>query len=299
VCATIANARCSIFATCAPNIFRLSYENMSLCVSVATKACTDDVAAGDNGVQDPLACTAAVTASCDAFFASVQTPPAACKRKTGTVPDAGKCKFDSQCGAGEYCYYDAMGCGTCQQGTSAGGSCTVDHDCNTDLGLKCAESFVAGPPPSGDGMQICQAVSYGGAGAACYFGTNKQCTSGFGCANGMCVARLATGAPCDGAAATLCDARLGDSCQPDPAAPMNHVCTPIHVVLAGAQCGNVGTPPVFQLCSAYALCSGSAPTVCSLRVPEGAPCTATPDNCYPGFTCMAGMCTAPSPPVCP
>src|SRR5439155_20473026 len=98
---------------------------------------------------------------------------------------------------------------------------------------------------------------------------------------------------------TLCDSRKGDSCHTDPNNVTAKICTPLHVVNIGAQCGAVGAPPVNQLCSAYAICGGGPPTTCNARVQQGQPCTATPGNCYPGLSCIGGTCQPPAPVNCP
>jgi hypothetical protein len=300
-CAAEAASRCNMLATCEPKILMLAYENETICNQVITQQCSDNAAKGDNGVIDEAACDAALSASCSAYFDGLLVPPAACLRKTGNVPDQGKCFFDSQCTTGEYCYYNA-GCGVCQAATQAGSACNVDHDCDYDKGFRCAATFIAGTPPSSDGNNVCQKVTFGTSGAACIDGTNQRCASGFACnaASNQCDQVLPTGTPCDGASATLCDSRIGDSCQLDPQNPAAHVCTAIRVAPIGGQCGLFGTPAIFQLCSSYAICSGStAPMVCAARVPKGMPCTSAPDNCDPGLTCVANACTPPAPTVCP
>jgi hypothetical protein len=292
-CASIAASNCSIMKQCTPELFILAYENDTICKDQQTKACQTAQTSGDNGVMDPGACAAAVSASCDAYFSRVQSPPAACQRKLGNVADQGKCSFDSQCGAGEYCYATTAGCpGACQMASGAMGSCTTDHDCDTDNGYRCVATFDM--TNGSDGNPVCQQVTYGASATACFDGSNKQCANGFQCANKACSPVLAAGAPCDGAAASLCDLRRGHTCEVD--SNNNHVCTPPHVVQAGAQCGPVMS--FTQVCSAYAICGGGAPTTCQLRVTAGMPCTTVPDNCYPGLQCKAGTCQPPDPVTC-
>jgi hypothetical protein len=303
-CNAVATSICTNMQMCTPNLFTLAYESATICKSVVAAQCTANVAAGDNGVVDAVACQAALSASCTAYFAAQLDTPAPCKRKLGSVPDQGACKFSSQCTAGEYCYKASSSSipppacpGVCQMAVAANQSCTIDSDCDTDNGARCVDTFMTGTPPTSDGFKICQPITRGAQGAACVAGSNTQCANGLGCdGNHTCQTLLAATASCDGANSTLCDARKGDTCQPDPQNPGAHVCTPIHVVMIGAQCGTFGSPPTMQLCSAYAICSGAGTMMCAARVMLNQPCTASPDNCYPGLVCTAGTCqTAPGP----
>jgi len=172
--------------------------------------------------------------------------------------------------------------------------CTVDSDCDVDNGYRCAATFVSGVPPTSDGNPICQQVTYGSSGASCVPGTNMQCVNGTNCSSAnLCAAVLPTGSACD-PTASLCDNRVGDTCVTTGS---GSACTALNVVHIGAQCGVVAG--AIQSCSAYALCSGGPPTVCTARAAAGAACTATPDNCDPGLLCTAATCQTPTPPVCP
>jgi hypothetical protein len=297
-CAQLAAQICTSAMTCAPKVFQLDYESSAICNAVLTQQCMAGLAAGDTGLRDPVACIAAVGASCDAYlgFITGVLVPDACKRKIGSGIMGASCRYDSQCAAGYYCYGMATSpvplCpGQCLQ---AGNPCNVDHDCDSDNGQRCVPTFQAGTPPTSDGNRICQTITRGVLGAACVAGTNVQCANGLGCdGNDTCQLLLAASASCDGANAPLCDFRKGDTCAPNPAGGGN-ICTPISVVGVGGQCGPVGAPPINQICSSYALCTGAPTLTCVARVqPDGA-CTAQPDNCYPGLRCTGGTCqTAP------
>src|SRR5437868_6097281 len=41
-CASLAAATCNQLSTCAPNIFKFSYENSTICNAVLTKSCMDN-----------------------------------------------------------------------------------------------------------------------------------------------------------------------------------------------------------------------------------------------------------------
>jgi hypothetical protein len=285
-------------------LLTIAYENASICTTVLTQQCMDSQAAGDTGSADPAACAAAI-ATCDAYFALVQdiNVPPACRKKDGSGGNQAPCRFDSQCQAHFYCYatdstHPTPLCqGTCLMG---GTTCSFDHDCDLEANQRCVATFQAGSPPTSDANMVCQTVTYGAQGAACVANTNQQCQDGLGCdGNNKCQTLLATGASCDGANSTLCDTRKGDSCRADPNNPASQICTALAVVNVGAQCGTFGVPPTTQLCSSYAICTGTGTMTCAARVTMGQPCTASPNNCYPGLTCTGGTCQQGTPPMCP
>jgi hypothetical protein len=285
-CAAFANGLCTIQQSCLGPVFTLAFEDLATCKLAQTSTCLDSADAGNTGYADPTACLAALTASCDSYFATGQNPPAACQPKHGSVGVDGGCTATGQCASHLVCDTPMLHCaGKCVTTAPAQTPCTFDSDCDVESGLRCVASFDA--VNGTDGTSICQMVSYGAANAQCFPGTNKQCAANVGCANMVCLPFLATNATCD-PTASLCDTRIGDSC-------VNNKCTPIAAVHVNAQCGTVGGTT--QVCSSYALCDTTT-SKCEARVMSGGACTATPDNCWPGLQCMTGTCVKP-PPVCP
>lgn len=320
-CAAIANASCSRFLACAPQQFQLQYESEAICREIQTAACMLGVGANipdTNGVMDQAACTAALNASCDSFFenrpAYVAFP--ACKPRPGRRALNDRCGVDNQCGTGMnsqgqtvqlYCFGTPLPTVACNNGNcsppdramSGRNTCrnsTTGRDlCDLWNGYQCVNDFRAEFDAGLSGTQ-CQLVTYGGAGAECLANSTKQCLTGFVCGtNRRCQAVLGMGATCM-PNADLCDTRLGLRCLQDQNG--QNTCLPPAVVRVGAQC-NITVQGRMQVCSNVAICNMATPRVCELRKRLGEPCTAQPDNCFPGLTCRNGMCAAPMPPTCP
>ncbi len=314
-CATQATGYCTQYSSCSPELFIAAYEDMATCVEVQTASCES---AGTipmtNGVADAAACLAARMASCDAFLNPVG--PASCLPLPGDVAQNGDCGIDAQCAMGTnsdgapvrlYCYgATSLLCldGSCaapdraMSGRNTCSNSTTGRDnCDVLAGFACAAEFDMTTTDHLDARgRTCLMVQYGTAGADCAPGSDHLCASGFTChaATSHCMAVLSAGSACD-PAASLCDTRRGHHCGDDGHG--NNVCLTASFVHIGAQCGLVDG--VTQTCSAYALCSSATPSVCEARRTLGATCTATPDNCRFGLTCMGGTCQAPTPGTCP
>jgi hypothetical protein len=230
--------------------------------------------------------------------------------QAGTVADGAACGYNEQCVAGEGCdlsnaAHPDPSCmqGVCSAYAATGDGCIMETDCDPRIANHCVDTFMSGTPPTGDGTNVCQTVTYGGNGAACVNGSNKQCQAGFNCVANACTPVLGVGTVCDPTTNNNCDTRIHLSCLPVPTAPTTHKCTAPTVVGTGSQCGTVSG--VVQVCRGDNYCNTSVTTpVCAARVAQGLGCVTTIANqCTFGLTCTKptdpnpGTCQVPVP-VC-
>jgi hypothetical protein len=291
-CATTGDAICDQLNQCAPSTLKAQYGDVATCKAAAEQACTATQIPSESGVNNPAACQAALVASCDSYFETTAHPPTACRQKAGRIA-GGACGYSEQCIAGEGCDFSlaAQLDPACMQGTCAalirhGLSCQENTDCDARTGDRCSPTFSAGQPGDNDETDICQAVTYGGLGADCATGSNKDCQVAFYCGpNNKCAALLGANATCDPAANNHCDSRFGLACRQVPQATVGtYACSAPTLVPSGAQCGLVnGTE---QDCFGNLYCgNASAPSTCQPRVAQGLGCVSIPPNCAAGLHC--------------
>jgi hypothetical protein len=297
------NATCDQMSACDPTGLKLVFGDVTTCKAVGAQNCAATAIPDTNGLTDPAACLAAITASCDSYFETLDHPPAACRPKAGTLTGAG-CGYDQQCVAGDVCDLSmasnpAPMCmkGTCSPAVTGTTMCNANTDCDSVKGgLQCVPT-ASGMPPMSDGMSVCQAPTYGQSGATCLAGSNLQCQVAFYCGpNGTCVQKLGAMQPCnigDGS----CDDRIHLTCAL-PQGGSATACTPLAVVPSGAQCG-AGTT---NLCAGNTYCdTTTTPSTCKLKVTQGNGCVTTLNGeCANGLVCspMTSTCEPPPPPAC-
>jgi hypothetical protein len=330
-CPAQAVALCDTQSTCDPAGLEVAYGDLATCISVVSQQCspalwglTDTVTGNPllpttNGINDPTACLAAFTASCDSYFETLAHLPLACLPKNGNIADgATGCGDDWQCVAGDVCntsctaYGKGGGCicsvSTCMAATPAKSPCMGGHECAYGTtGLQCLATG-SGTSPVSDGVQVCQMPVYGNLGDPCLANTQLQCKSAFYCgANNTCVAKLGQGQACD-YPGDGCNDRLHLACNPmwlDSGAPTSSgICNEWQTVVpSGSQCGLVGGTNL--VCQGNLYCDTTAyPGTCKPRLTQGTGCNAgIPDECSFGLQCSippsynAGMGTCEPPPA--
>lgn len=306
-CASRASAYCARFQECNPNGFIGAFENMSICVEVQTEACENPSPYAAQP-SDPAGCAAAQAAGCDAFFPGEIELPAACRPAPGPVGRDGDCGSDGQCGMEGttrlYCRNATNPVcedGSCFPPTPANSSCSVSSfdPCDTYAGFACVNSWEARDMMGTPGwiQRRCRQIEYGGHRADCMENTEKQCAIGYRCHEGFrrCEAVLGQDDPCD-PDHPLCDERLGLKCEwVDADGGGAHLCVSTSIFVPAGAMHGPNQDGVEQKCSAYALPSSDTPPVCVLRKRLGEGCNDSPDNCWPGLECRAGMCQEPEP----
>jgi hypothetical protein len=237
-----------------------------------------EVYAGTGKTGD--ACTVGAECALDFFCEAGSVCPGSCapKRKATEA-----CAEDEQCSSGLSCLS-----GKCGAKVGKGGECGGGIECVG--GLICVgKDDAAGKKGACDDVNAAFAAPVG---AACDVANGPYCVPGAACqldtvsatgASYVCVAPVASGAPCKLA--------LPDACPDDEYCPVDlstsppvfeGVCTKRPA--AGQPCGKGLTG---DTCGAYEVCENG---VCTDRQPIGGACTGS-GTCYSGL-CKAGVCAA-------
>jgi hypothetical protein len=300
-CSDSAAARCAQIVMCSNGtILTRTYGDMATCLTREKLACTDALAAPDNGNSPARVeqCLAAVkTESCSDYF-SGNTPPACIN--TGPRADDTACAFNGQC-MSSYCTgLSNAACGTCGQPVASGADCSS--------GGTCARGQVCFSATTASGTPTLTCLTPSGAGGAC--DRTQPCITDFNCVGavntptnptmGMCVAAINTaGAACDPIQRTMagCDRNMGLFCN-----TTSKSCTAITYAADGAACG-IGSDGSLVDC-ANGTCFGSTiiganPTMgtCKANAADGAACDTnngpdclSPARCVTASGSSTGTC---------
>jgi hypothetical protein len=256
--------------------------------------------------------TAAFEACAQAMKAAGGCNTVACDfRSPGTLSDGSICASSEQCASG-VCTVAAGSthCGACAAATPVGQSCR-DTDCIGPVAC-------AGQPPT------CEALTYGGAGAACDSGPNL-CAPGLTCntATATCSPPAGLGEPCDPVngcnPAFTCNSTtltcqplgtVGEPCADDADCASGLGCLPNSK--GAMQCGTiVGWAHSTEACDGATRClvgdcglpSGASEDTqgtCPLVIADGEPCGASNSDpiCDVYAECVNGTCILGAPPSC-
>ncbi len=293
VCADYAQKYCGRIQACEPGLLPIfGFATVDDCASFYIPGCKDQLTAPHTGDTPALVeqCGAELAAmSCaDLLEGSVAS---ACLPRGGTVPNGGSCSSNWQCATGR-CFVSPNlidgihDCGTCVPVVPLGQTC----DPNGWLGSACADGLVCAVTTVGGTTPVCaKSVAIG---AACadlaVCPTNAYCDG----TTHLCAQLPTVGQACDYSMAFYCDpTKAGALCDSN-----SSLCQPITVAKAGESC----MPPTVDT---TLVCLGACDTPadagqdagvgnCNPFVVEGQPCSAS-DVCYPGTSCMGGVCTAP------
>ncbi len=292
-CADYAQKYCGRILACEPGLLPIfGFATVADCASYYLPGCNDQLTApytGDTAALVQQCGDQLAALSCADFVEGAVAP--ACLPRGGTIPNGGSCSINWQCATGR-CFVSAnltngvRDCGTCVPVVPLGQTC----DPNSLLGSACADGLVCAVTTVGGTTPVCaKSVAIG---AACadlaVCPTNAYCDG----TTHVCTQLPTVGQTCDYSMAFYCDpTKAGALCDSN-----SSLCQPITVAKAGESC----IPPTN---AATLVCLGSCDTPvdagqdagvgnCNPFVIEGQPCSAS-DVCYPGTSCVGGVCTAP------
>jgi len=314
--AQYATALCKAYTNCVGDLFAI-FRPGEDCVTNTTKTLAEELATLPNAIargsvvyhEAKLSGCLDEIASGDCSTLSKRLP-ASCKAAVeGTIAEGAACSLDGECQGDQYCKLGDACPGKCAPYEQAGGVCTGNGDCASDL--KCGvtgrcvtpsnegEPCKQGEPECVDGYAClgedstqktpgkCVTISAafsGKLGDGCSLGTNL-CAARLSCEiktlatlSGECVAKVASGA--------VCHVAVPDQCQDEEYCVLTNValpgkCTPKPA--AGEKCG-VGLGDG-KVCAAYARCDDD---VCREIAHAGEECHVN-DTCYSG-RCLANAC---------
>jgi len=277
-CTDLAAAFCTEVSNCAAPLITLGYGDLATCQTRLKLSCLPSLMApSTSATPDKLdSCATAVDgAMCDAVY--TRNTPAACVPDPGKLANGNACGDDAQCSS-KYCKKPANAvCGVCGDKAAAGGTCSVDDDCQAQL--KCANGACA---------------AYVAVGGTC--DASHPCAQPNVCKNGVCAVPQAAGQTCTAMAGDFfgdCDQTKGLVCP-----PMTHVCTAAMFAAAGQPCGLVNGALVACAAAGHCKLTGLMGT-CLAAAADGAACDATngPD-CMAPAQCVNAVCKLPNPAGC-
>ena len=293
-CADYAQKYCGRLQACEPGLLPIfGFATVADCTSFYVPGCNDQLSAPHTGDTPALVqqCGDQLAAmSCADFLQGGVVAPA-CLPRGGTIPNGGSCNNSWQCATGR-CFVSPnltngiRDCGTCVPVVPLGQTC----DPNSFLGTACADGLVCAVTTVGGTTPVCaKSVAIG---AACadlaVCPANAYCDG----TTHLCAQLPTVGQACDYSMAFYCDpTKAGALCDSNKS-----LCQPITVAKAGDSC----IPPTVDT---TLVCLGACDTPadagqdagvgnCDPFVFEGQPCSAS-DVCYPGTSCVGGVCTAP------
>jgi hypothetical protein len=272
-CASLAAAKCARIAACSPVLISRRYGDPATCQAREKSACVAALAAPQtaNSAANAMTCAAAYpTQSCSDVFNSLA--PAVCvyvgPRDTGKP-----CSVNAQCKSSFCSTPYGSACGTCQDASVAGASCSASP---CSRGFDCVPSTLQCQTP-GAASANCDAAHTCQAGLACVGATAT--------AMGACQAQVTSvGATCDPnrRMSANCAGDLGLYCD-----ATSKQCKMVAFAAEGAACGDVsgvGTQCTVGACYGA---SGTTPGTCKMRAADGAACDSVngPD-CQVGSRCI-------------
>jgi hypothetical protein len=266
-----ANAKCTQFSKCMPDVFAGSYLDLASCIAMNTSIYASKLAApGSSGTPRTFSdCASAIRAASCADAPYDEGMPA-CRSAAGALPSNAACLYGEQCQGGA-CAKSAA-CGTCTTLKPSGASCSGSRE-ECDAGLYCIDAR-------------CQA--YVPSGGACS-GPNLICDGGMACVAGVCTSRV--GAGCS---------RHSDCPWPLFCSESSSTCQPMAWVNPGDACGYVGGDrSVWRGCrGACAFPNDDAMQgVCAAMPGAGGACDDA-NPCNSDSACDAGKCVLVATAVC-
>lgn len=283
-CTDLATNLCNKLDSCAPFLVTYAYGSASECATRLQINCPNVITANGSGAtaSDVEACAQALSSTSCADLES-NSQPSACQI-AGTLAAGTPCGANEQCaGPNGYCKIASGAvCGACATLSAAGGTCSVNGDCQT--GLVCGTAV---------GATSGACVTPGAAGAMC--DAAHPCQGTLGCYNATCSSPVEAGQACD-VLAQNCDFGQGQYCDLS-----SKVCAQVQTATAGEACGHSASTNTYTVCANEAPCNGSSlttPGTCGAVAADGAPCGPNMANCQAPAVCVNGACTVPDASSC-